>query len=207
MDGNPFPQSTYPVPGVTSGMIPSGLNYPVLSRNPIGWELEPAPSPLQQWVKAPPGALFRQRPGAGGLPSADDLAAADAGKDGLGIGTPVRICNITAHEMDSYNGLVGDIVHVHTTTADDGEEFLFDVRCPCQTAVTSKPRRRHGGEFSDIPDSSSALAAALQNRTQIAPVYGVSEAEAQSPSGETDTRLPPFVLMHRLPSEKLEALQ
>lgn len=58
---NPFPHSTFPVRGVTSGLLASGLNYPVLAHNPPGWEGQPPPSPLQQLIATPEGFLAKQR--------------------------------------------------------------------------------------------------------------------------------------------------
>ena len=57
---NPFPHSTFPVRGVTSGLLSSGLNYPVLAQSPPGWE-GPPPSPLQQLIATPEGFLAKQR--------------------------------------------------------------------------------------------------------------------------------------------------
>mmetsp|Transcript_126079 Transcript_126079/g.299385 ORF Transcript_126079/g.299385 Transcript_126079/m.299385 type:complete len:236 (-) Transcript_126079:43-750(-) len=220
LDQNPFPASSLPVAGVTSGFLSSGLNYPVLTQLPAGWEGQPPLSPLQQWVPTPEGLLEKLKrngmmagkagkgggaaagaAGAGLSSDADDATAAEAAEERLGVGMPVRICNFFTKGSGMYNGLVGDIVSVTTERVGHGEEeFLFDVRCPCNGG----DRRRTSGTGANVPISPLAQASVMANRKQIGPQYGVSPDEAVH--ARDDLRLPPFVLLHRLPSEKLEAL-
>eukprot|EP00913_Durusdinium_trenchii_P033441 g31309.t1 len=62
---NPFPGSSLPIAGVTSGLLSSGMNYPHLTYNPPGWEGQPPPSPLQQWMGTPEGFFAKKRRGRG----------------------------------------------------------------------------------------------------------------------------------------------
>ncbi|CAE7268480.1 unnamed protein product, partial [Symbiodinium pilosum] len=130
---SPFPQSAVPVPGVTSGLLSSGSNYPVIAQLPPGWEGQPPLSPLQQWVPTPEGLLEKMKrnnlaagkgkgAGAGGVGGAGGLsasgldgdAAAEAAEERLGVGMPVRICNFFTAGSGEYNGLIGDVVAVST---------------------------------------------------------------------------------------------
>ncbi|CAJ1364693.1 unnamed protein product [Effrenium voratum] len=175
---NPFPGSSLPVSGMTSGLLSNGLDYPILARNPLGWDGHPPPSPLQQWAQVPEGD-----------------ASAEAASEGLGVGTPVRLCNFFAQGTDKYNGLIGDVAGVRIVASGAGEEqFLFDVRCPSSIA-----RRR-----TTVSSSQVAQDAALANRKQLAPLYGLEPEEVLR---FDDLRMPPFLLLTQLPSEKLEALQ
>eukprot|EP00930_Biecheleria_cincta_P097576 TRINITY_DN89280_c0_g1_i1.p1 TRINITY_DN89280_c0_g1~~TRINITY_DN89280_c0_g1_i1.p1 ORF type:complete len:255 (+),score=38.32 TRINITY_DN89280_c0_g1_i1:2-766(+) len=185
LPANPIHRSTLPVPGLTSGMLPSGMNYPILPQLcPLG--LEAPPSPLQQWISVS---------GYGGHGGAGAEAA------GLKVGVAVKLCNLHAKGMDRYNGLVGDITLVHGAAEGDSEEMLFDIRCPLSPPMG---RMMVGSEMANLQPSQKSLQACEQNRVRLAPLYNLSEDQARRSAD--DPRLPPFVALVRLPTEKFELL-
>eukprot|EP00933_Yihiella_yeosuensis_P022009 TRINITY_DN17323_c1_g1_i2.p1 TRINITY_DN17323_c1_g1~~TRINITY_DN17323_c1_g1_i2.p1 ORF type:complete len:328 (+),score=54.30 TRINITY_DN17323_c1_g1_i2:72-1055(+) len=184
-----MPAGSIPLPGLTSGMLPSGMNYNQIPKNAPLYADFP-PSPLQQWIRASPS-----------LPGNSSVG------HGLGFedGTPVRVFNLTSPSMSAYNGIVGDIVEVHTI--DDGNtiELLFDVKCPC-TGQGHKPNPRivPDPRFAKFDYSTIAKMNSPMNRKKLASVFGVTEAQAMS--GEDIPKIPPFVILNKLPTEKLEPL-
>lgn len=176
--------SQVPMNGISSGMIPSSIDFSALPTRSDVWARQPGPSPLQQWSS--------QR-------NAHNTSAAGAG---LAVGKQVRLCNLTAKEISHYNGLIGDITNVHTVSGPNGtSELLFDIRCPME--LPSRNRSFHPDPcHPPIPASSENIS--RQNRIQMAPLYGISAEEAFQ---ENDWRLPPFLLLTRLPTEKFEALE
>jgi len=173
-------------------MIPSGMNYEKLPSSshmtlPNSRAPQPGPRPLQQWVREQPNARHGHA-------------------IGFEVGTPVRICHLVSRDMSRYNGLIGDITATHTVDGSNGtSEFLFDVRCPCQGEGQGPPSNvQRDPAHSRVPYSAMSKMGAIANRRKMAPLFGVTEMEAEAP--EDNLRVPPFVLLSRLPSEKFEAL-
>jgi len=155
-----------------------GIDYnKVAHGTPImAWTRQPPPSPLQQWF---------------GAPSKPNLP------NGYKVGLPVRVCHLLSPEVRHYNDLVGDIYDVETIQNNDGtQEVLFEVRCP--VLANSLANLVDEQDYYKKPFSPSAQSAMAANRAKLAGAYGAGEMD--------DSRLPPFVLLTRLPSEKLEPL-
>lgn len=177
--------STIPVAGFSSGMLPSGMNF---NRLPHGSNVtyrgtvQPPPSSLQQWFEK------AQKPA---LPP------------GYNVGSPVKVCHLLAPECQRYNGLIGDIYGVETVANPDGTEVvLFEVRCPVMLEPIH-PGDHHRDPSLQAKYSTATLDAIDKNRHAVAPLYGVNAMLLQE--GD-ERRLPPFILLSRLPSEKLEPL-
>jgi len=120
------------------------------------------------------------------------------------VGMPVRICHLTSPDCNRYNNLIGDIYEVQTVNNQDGtQELLFDVRCPVLPDVIQSKTLLREADHYKVPVSPAAQAAAPKNRAQVAPMYGVFATHSEA---DDDSLLPPFVLLARLPSEKLEPL-
>lgn len=175
--------SMLPIPGITSGMLPSGMNYDKIPRGTPIVGGGPPPSPLQQWIPT--------------------TSSEQCGPVGFQVGQPVRICHLLNPQYARYNGLVGDIIFVHEIQREDGTlDMLFDVRCPVEGTNLRMENVIPDQTYAAVQSSEVAKQAATANRAQIAPLYGMmSNVEAQD-----ESCLPPFVLLSRLPSEKLEAL-
>lgn len=183
--------STLPIPGVTSGCLWSSMNYGVVPRgvqivSKIPPQPGPGPSPLQQWIQTSNGHE-------------------SDGPVGYAVGTPVKICHLLSPEVQRYNSLVGDIVCIHDQMREDGKsDLLFDIRCPCQEAkLIGASADMMNSEHLTVPTSEHSKLAVPSNRVLVAPMYGVMASEAKA---HDDERLPPFVLLSRLPSEKLEPI-
>ncbi|CAE8638093.1 unnamed protein product [Polarella glacialis] len=164
-----YPMPTVPIPGVTSGMIPSGMNYEKLPSSshmtlPNSRAPQPGPRPLQQWVREQPNARHGHA-------------------IGFEVGTPVRICHLVSRDMSRYNGLIGDITATHTVDGSNGtSEFLFDVRCPCQGEGQGPPSNvQRDPAHSRVPYSAMSKMGAIANRRKMAPLFGVTEMEASGP--------------------------
>jgi len=175
--------STLPLAGVTSGMLASCMNYDKLPRS-SSLAPHPPPSPLQQWIESGHHE--------------------HAGPVGYEIGQPVRICHLISPECVPYNGLIGDIIMVHEIEREDHTfELAFDVRCVLEADDSRLPQNIIRDEsYGSRPASDYARRAAPANRAQVAPLYGLM-ANVQE---EDECCLPPFLLLSRLPSEKLEPL-
>jgi len=164
--------------GAGNGMIESMAMRQAFG--PMEMQLQPPPSPLQQWILINSG-------------NADNA---------LPVGSCVKICHLTQAELARYNGLVGTIVSKHDVTNDDGtSDVLFDIRCPILPNIVDSPLMRKDKEHYAVKDSDGAKAEIPKNRRQVAPMYGLSMFEAEK---DDDPRLPPFVFLTRLPSEKFE---
>eukprot|EP00405_Crypthecodinium_cohnii_P010840 CAMPEP_0206430366 /NCGR_PEP_ID=MMETSP0324_2-20121206/6773_1 /ASSEMBLY_ACC=CAM_ASM_000836 /TAXON_ID=2866 /ORGANISM="Crypthecodinium cohnii, Strain Seligo" /LENGTH=350 /DNA_ID=CAMNT_0053896183 /DNA_START=129 /DNA_END=1181 /DNA_ORIENTATION=+ len=172
------------------GWLMSGMNYDKLPRHaalpvprdPLG-RLQPGPSPLQLW--------YADRGGPQMTP-------------GYEVGSPVKLCYLFSPDCQRYNGLIGDIVQVTTVpTADGSQDLLFDVRCPILLDVLDSRRLRREAEHFQVPISDAARASAPRNRAKVAPMFGAFATHIRD--GDDDL-LPPFVMLSRLPSEKLEPL-
>jgi len=164
--------------GARNGMIESMAMRQAFG--PMEMQLQPPPSPLQQWILINSG-------------NADNA---------LPVGSCVKICHLTQAELARYNGLVGTIVSKHDVTNDDGtSDVLFDIRCPILPNIVDSPLMRKDKEHYAVKDSDGAKAEIPKNRRQVAPMYGLSMFEAEK---DDDPRLPPFVFLTRLPSEKFE---
>merc|ERR1719343_1921141 len=101
---------TLPIPGVTSGMMSSGMNYDALPANAVVNGTSYSMSPLQQWI----------------LPRPEKLGPA-----GFEVGAPVQIIHLTSPQAAKYNDMIGDIIAVKPIENPDGTSDLhFDVRCP-----------------------------------------------------------------------------
>lgn len=211
-----FLRSSVPVNAVTSGLLPSSMDYGLLPRASPVYALQPPPSPLQQWVLGGAGGSFNGAGFGGGMGAGAGFGGMGAGAGfgggfggGLGsgtagyeVGSPVRIVNLTARESVRYNGLVGDIIEIHDAANQDGsDELMFDVRCPLELPEKRRDGVQPDPSFAKVGVSDTSRRFVAENRRQVANVYGVSEAEA-----EYSDRLPPFVLMSRFPSEKLEPI-
>lgn len=173
-------RASIPIPGTTSGMMASGTNFNKVPQGTLvmAWTRQPPPSPLQQWF----GGSDKPT-----LPSAYQ------------VGMPVRICHLLSPEVRQYNNMVGDIYEVDAVQNDDGtQDLLFEVRCP--VSVSSLANLVDEQESYKKPFSPPSQAAAAANRALLVGAYGAS-----GNSGE-GSRLPPFVLLSRLGSEKLEPL-
>jgi len=176
--------STLPLASVTGGMIPSSMNYGKLPPGTLlRGQYQPPVSPLQQWLETG--------------------KSQHGGVAGFQVGQPVRICHLIAPECRPYNGLVGDILAVHDIEKQDfTRDMLFDVRCLVEGAPLRSWSAIGDDDYSQIAPSDFARQAAVSNRTTIAPMYGLM-ANAEAPD---ESMLPPFVILSRLPSEKLEPL-
>jgi len=164
-------------------MMPSGMNFDKLPAGTmVGGPDQPPVSPLQQWL--------------------DTGRMQHSGPMGFQVGQPVRVCHLLTRECRPYNGLIGDILAVHDVEKQDHTmDMLFDVRCLVEGA-SLRTWSAIGEDYSQVTTSEFARQAALSNRTTIAPMYGLmANVEAAD-----ESMLPPFVVLSRLPSEKLEPL-
>lgn len=172
--------STLPIPGVTSGMISSGMSYDCL---PAHTNIGGSPygvSPLQQWI----------------LPRPAKKSSA-----GFEVGTPVQIIHLSSRDAAKYNDMIGDIVATNRVENPDGTtELLFDVRCPIAPQDLQAPERfvRDPNVFGEKL-SLIAHGAATHNCIKL---YHRSPQEMM----QTDNYVPPVLLVTGLPSENLEPL-
>lgn len=172
--------SSLPIPGITSGMISSGMTYDCL---PSGTTIQGSayqPSPLQQWV----------------LPRPEKRSPA-----GFEVGTPVQIIHLTSPEAGKYNDMIGDIVATNRVENPDGtSNLLFDVRCPIAPEDLQTPERFvRDQRFFNTKLSLIAHGAATHNCLKL--FNRTPEDMLQS-----DNYVPPVLLITGLPSEKLEPL-
>mmetsp|Transcript_3701 Transcript_3701/g.10704 ORF Transcript_3701/g.10704 Transcript_3701/m.10704 type:complete len:231 (+) Transcript_3701:1-693(+) len=175
--------STLPLAGITSGMQSSGMNYDKLPRDTRIMAPQMGPSPLQQWFSQPTNI---------------------EGPPGYEVGHTVRVCHLTAPECARYNSMVGDIVRVETLDNPDGtKELLFDVRCVVDPEALKSKALIRDQEHYKVAVSKRAMAASKANRELIAPMYG---ANALVVHPDDRMRLPPYVLLYRLPTEKIDPL-
>lgn len=177
--GRPFDQTwnSVPVPGISSGMLASGMNFDYLPPQTPLVIFQPPPSPLQQHV------------GIGGNTPGSPFP----------IGSPVRIVHMVGGPDSSvYNGLIGDVVAVDYIDKSDGmQEMVFDVRCPLDergTWVQSMIPEMQG--HAKIQPSQMAMQAARLNVKTLGPDHGLYRENGGGP--------PPYVLLRKFPSEKLE---
>mmetsp|Transcript_12434 Transcript_12434/g.31294 ORF Transcript_12434/g.31294 Transcript_12434/m.31294 type:complete len:616 (-) Transcript_12434:225-2072(-) len=178
--------TTMPLPNTSGGMLLSGMSYDKIGRNAplMAMVPQPGPSPLQMWVAQDVGLKLAP---------------------GFGVGSAVRICHLLSGETQLYNGLIGDIIEVSAVDSDCNgtQELLFDVRCPVLMNVMQSRRLIKDAAHFKVPVTAEAQAAAARNRERVAPMYGAMATRTQE--GDDDV-LPPFVMLSRLPSEKLEPL-
>jgi len=178
--------TTMPLPNTSGGMLLSGMSYDKIGHNAplMAMVPQPGPSPLQMWVTQDVGLKLAP---------------------GFGVGSAVRICHLLSGETQLYNGLIGDIIEVSAVDSDCNgtQELLFDVRCPVLMNVMQSRRLIKDAPHFKVPVTAEAQAAAARNRERVAPMYGAFARHTQE--GDDDV-LPPFVMLSRLPSEKLEPL-
>lgn len=187
---------TVPVPGWSSGYLPSGMNYDYLPMGTAVLAPQPFVSPLQQRL----------------------ALGVDKATGPLAIGSPVRICNMTNSETKAFNGLVGDIVGVRKgKTNDDGAaEMVFDIRCPLRNTTNWWPKSIKDKDHCDTPVSVLAHNSVFNNR-QI--LFGSQESmekrmefagarepgsAVRGPDSEVDET--PYILVTSLTTEKFETL-
>mmetsp|Transcript_8984 Transcript_8984/g.16195 ORF Transcript_8984/g.16195 Transcript_8984/m.16195 type:complete len:330 (+) Transcript_8984:83-1072(+) len=172
-----------PVPGVSSGMLPSGMNYEYLPRGTCLLAPVMPPSPLQQIV-----GHGRRHEGTSSQYS---------------VGHPARLVNLSSSSTAMYNNLVGDIVNVNTIDNHDGTSTMyFTVRCPLEnTEVWWKMMRDHPEH--QIPVSPAANQAVHTNRNVLAPVFKKEHMAHFADTGE-ERSFPPFIIVEGLPSENIE---
>lgn len=171
-------------------MLPSGMSYDYLPRGTPVYAPVAPPSPLQQWIQSDthqPGGPFS-------------------------LGSCVKICHMSGHEVAPYNGLIGDIVQVHTVENWDGtSDLLFDVRCPLDQVDRWYPHQVRDKPHGRIPPSEIAANAPPHNRQVLGPqmMTGMSGRDhGFDPVGLSTIRDPPkYMMMTRLPTEKLEPLE
>jgi len=164
-----------PVPGVSSGMLASGMNFDYLPPQTPIMVPQPPPSPLQQYLQ---------------------LGGNKQGGGAFAIGSPVRIVHMTSEQSQILNNLVGDIVAVNTIDNYDGtQEMVFDVRCPLEnrSAWAEQSRdKEHGG----VRPSHYAMQMAPMNVKVLGPDTNLYRDNSGGP--------PPYLLLKKIPSEKME---
>jgi len=174
--------TTLPIPGVSSGMLESGMNYDYLPRGTELLAPVPPPSPLQEIV---------------------GRARLDVGPSGAySVGHPARIVGLSCRSTSMYNDLVGDIVATQAYDNFDGSATIyFSLRCPLEPAEYWWSETHERPEHT-VPVSPATSQAIDDNRRIIAPRLK-REARAQQ-SAESSMALPPFLIVDGLPSENLE---
>lgn len=175
----------FALPQVSGGELRSGMDFNKISNDSAVWASVPGPgpSPLQQWFS---------------------VAGNPMPAPGFAVGMPVKICHLLSPDSQRYNGLVGDIHQVHTVPNAGGTlDMLFDVRIPILPADLRSVNLAPDDPHFKALVSASAEANVNKNRSRIAPMYGVS---ATYHNEEENAFLPPYVMLSRLPSEKIEPL-
>lgn len=140
----PFGASNLPVPGLSSGYLPSGMNYDYLPQGTMVMAPQGAVSPLQQFI-----AMGGARPDGPWSP-----------------GHPVRVCHLGSR-LKQYNGLIGDIVSVSPGVEEHGvSKVVFDIRFPLRATQTWFPQclQEDQLEHKLIPPSHLAQSAVHHNR-------------------------------------------
>jgi len=169
-----------PVRGISSGMLPSGMNFDYL----------PPQAPVMQMVRLEQPSPLQQFVGLGG-------------KKGENMGDPrdyppMRTCHMTG-DAGIYNGLVGDVVQVSKKDNHDGSRtLLFDLRIPLENRMQWWPEMVKEQDHCDIPPSSEAMMAAVSNSRIIRPEHNLYDKQ----SGRT----PPYLMIKKLPYEKLHPI-
>jgi hypothetical protein len=181
--------SSLPVPSVSTGMVLSGMNYNFLPKGTPMLQAAPPPSPLQQLLSEPAPKLSGP----------------------FSPGTPVKVVHLMHQALQQYNGLVGDVVKVSLEELPDGtEDMLFDVRCPLQHPKTwfdALPEKEDGR----VAVSETAMKAIIKNRMAMGKVYGERSSGGSPLVGNfgydsMTVDLPPYVMVKRVTSDKLEPL-
>lgn len=175
--GSPYDQTwaSVPVPGISSGMLASGMNFDYLPPQAPIMVPQPGPSPLQQYVQL--GG--NQRGGA------------------FATGSPVRIVHMTSPESAPYNGLVGDIIAVNSVDNVDGTtDMLFDLRIPLDNRVKWFPDMCKDKEHGNVKPSSTAMTAAANNVKVLGPGTDLYRGNLGGS--------PPYLIFNKIPTEKLE---
>lgn len=179
------PRSTsLPIPGISSGLLLSGMNYDFVPRGTPIMALAPPPSPLQQLVT--PGDR-------------------NENTGPYAVGSPVRVVNLSSPSTQLYNGLVGDIVAVRSYSNNDGTNSLqFNVRCPLESTDHWWRLIIDKDEHREAP-SPLASQAVMSNRSIVGPSMHRENMARFTETGE-ERMFPPFIMIDGLPSEKLEPL-
>lgn len=175
----PYDQTwqSVPVPGVTSGMLASGMNFDYLPPQTPIMAPQPPPSPLQQYV-----ALGGNKPGGP-----------------FAIGSPVKVVHMTSPESQPYNGLIGDIFFVNTIDKEDGTtDLLFDIRCPLDNRIQWYPAMCKDKEHCDVKPTMEAMRAAPLNVKILGPDTPLYK--------DNGGGAPPYLVLKKLPTEKLEPI-
>lgn len=173
-----------PIPGISSGMLPCGLEYPYLPRG----------TPVLQ---KPPELTMM------------DLYQAQGERAEFAVGKPVTICGLASQQGRQYNGLIGDIVEA-TTSEFDGE-IVFVVRAPLRHPATWWPMSQ-GQAHVNVPVSNMALNCVLLNQS-ILMKRSVHELVKQErhlepwEQAERNRALLPYILVHGVPPTALMSLQ
>eukprot|EP00403_Amphidinium_massartii_P011092 CAMPEP_0178420024 /NCGR_PEP_ID=MMETSP0689_2-20121128/25916_1 /TAXON_ID=160604 /ORGANISM="Amphidinium massartii, Strain CS-259" /LENGTH=319 /DNA_ID=CAMNT_0020041487 /DNA_START=82 /DNA_END=1041 /DNA_ORIENTATION=- len=172
-----------PIPGVSSGMLESGMNYDYLPRGTCLLAPVAPPSPLQQIVGHGKRHQGTNSP--------------------YSVGHPARLVNLSSPSTSMYNELVGDIVNVSTVDNHDGTSTMyFTVRCPLEsTEVWWKMLREHPEH--QIPVSPAASQAVYSNRQAVGPSLKKENMIFFADTGE-ERGFPPFIIIEGLPSENIE---
>lgn len=175
---NPFSQTwnSVPVPGISSGMLASGMNFDYLPPQTPIVTFQPPPSPLQQRVAI------------GGDPPSSPFS----------VGSPVRIVHMQPGESAVYNGLIGDVVAVDYVEKDNGTQaMVFDIRCPLDhTGSWVQALSLDAQTHARVQPSQFAMQMANQNVKCLGRDSSVYRENGGGP--------PPYLLLKKFPSEKLE---
>lgn len=166
-----------PVPGISSGMLASGMNFDYLPPQTPIMVPQPPPSPLQQYVSL--GGNSRGGP--------------------FAVGSPVRIVHMTSAESAPYNGLVGDIVAVNGIDNMDGTtDMIFDIRCPLENRSNWFPDMCRDKDHGTVKPSHIAMQSAPLNVKVLGPDTELYRENSGGP--------PPYLIIKKLNTEKLEPI-
>lgn len=179
------PRNAYlPVPGISSGLLMSGMNYDYLPQGTAIMAPQPGPSPLQQIVTQGNRAK---------------------GQGGWSVGAPVRIVNLSSPMTQQYNNLVGDIMDIQEFDNHDGTTNLqFSVRCPLESS-DNWWRLVWDREDQRTSVSPQAEQAFQSNRAQMAHSLHRENMLFFADTG-AERSFPPFIMVDGLPSEKVQPL-
>lgn len=180
-DSRPYEPTwdTVPVPGISSGMLPSGMNFDYL----------PPQAPVMQMVRLDQPSPLQQFVSLGGKRGDDPADPSQYG--------PMRTCHMIG-DAGIYNGLVGDVVKVSKKTMQGLSTLLFDLRIPLDNRMQWWPDMVKEQDHCGVPPSQEALASAGMNARIIRPEHNLYDKE----SGRT----PPYLMIKKLPFEKLHPL-
>lgn len=170
--------ASVPIPGISSGMLQSSMNYDYLPPWTPIYAPQAPPSPLQQFINMNPN-----KPDAGPF----------------SIGHTVKISYMMSAETRMYNGMIGDIVAVETVNNMDGtQDLLFDVRCPLDNATPWYPNTVMDKDHGKVKPSSQAMQAAPNNYKLLGPqAPGIADEEPIPP---------PYILLRKLPTDKMQSM-